>query len=103
MLLMDLKDEYKRALRIVQNADFNRSSVTPFLFVCLSIEPFVQEDDIPYFETVIRYLGGLLSAYAISPNRMLLDRAEELAEVLDPVFSTASGLASFSINPVTFV
>lgn len=27
MLLMDLKDEYRRALRIVENANFNRSSV----------------------------------------------------------------------------
>ena len=30
MLLMDLKDEYRRALRMVEDADFSRSSVILF-------------------------------------------------------------------------
>ena len=62
-----------------------------------------QKGQIPYFETVIRYLGGLLSAYAISPDPLLLNRAEELAANLDSVFNTTSGLARFSVDPITLV
>lgn len=56
-----------------------------------------------FFETVIRYLGGLLSAYALSGNRMLLSKAEELGNKLLPVFNTPTGLAAFSINTDTYV
>ena len=58
---------------------------------------------VPYFETIIRYLGGLLSAYALSNDAILLRRAENLADALDPVFDTPSGLAAFAINPITYV
>lgn len=51
-----------------------------------------------FFETVIRYLGGLLSAYALSGRRVLLDKADLLGTKLLPVFNTASGLAAFDIN-----
>jgi mannosyl-oligosaccharide alpha-1,2-mannosidase len=87
MLLMDLKDEYMRAVRIVEMADFNQTT----------------KDFIPYFETVIRYLGGLLSAYAISPNQSLLTRAEELAAILDPVFDTPSGMPQYGVYTTKFV
>ena len=53
----------------------------------------------PYFETIIRYLGGLLSAYALTKDALLLARADELAEKLEPVFNTPSGLPLFGVNP----
>lgn len=56
-----------------------------------------------FFETVIRYLGGLLSAYALSGRRDLLIKADELGQKLLPVFETESGMPAFSINPDTFV
>lgn len=37
---------------------------------------------LPFFETGIRYLGGLLSAYDLSGEKVLLDKAEELANYL---------------------
>lgn len=56
----------------------------------------------PFFETIIRYLGGLLSAYALSPNdTILLQRAIELADKLDPVFNSTSGLPYYGVNPST--
>ena len=58
---------------------------------------------IPFFETTIRYLGGLLSAYALSGEKILLTKADELAEALLPVFNTKSGFPIFAINPVQFV
>ncbi|KAG6813865.1 hypothetical protein H0H92_006272 [Tricholoma furcatifolium] len=83
MLIMDLKNEYARAINMVQRIDFS-----------LPDGSFT-----PYFETVIRYLGGLLSAYALSKNQLFLDRADDLATKLDPIFNTTSGLALFGVNP----
>ncbi|KAJ7175888.1 glycoside hydrolase family 47 protein [Mycena filopes] len=70
MLLMNLDEEYGRALAQLSEMSF-----------LLPESKFA-----PFFETVIRYLGGFLSAYAISKNPVLLARAEELANKLDPVF-----------------
>ncbi|KAG5650901.1 hypothetical protein H0H81_010599, partial [Sphagnurus paluster] len=52
----------------------------------------------PFFETVIRYLGGLLSAYALSGEPILLARADDLGTLLLPVFKTPSGLPAFSVS-----
>ncbi|EDR14049.1 glycoside hydrolase family 47 protein [Laccaria bicolor S238N-H82] len=87
--LLGLKDEFERALRVVKQTNFSIS-------VGNDIDGFA-----PYFETVIRYLGGLLSAYALSKDHMLLERAEDLAIVLDPVFDTPSGMPFYSVNPTT--
>ncbi|KAG7093958.1 hypothetical protein E1B28_007591 [Marasmius oreades] len=85
MLLMGLKEEYSRALYEVEKMKFH-----------------LPEDKVaPYFETVIRYLGGLLSAYAITKDEILLQRADELAEKLDPVYKTPSRLPLYGINPST--
>lgn len=50
---------------------------------------------------MIRYLGGLLAAYALSGERILLTKADELAELLEPAFNTSSGLPHFGINTST--
>ena len=57
-----------------------------------------QDKYAPFFETVIRYLGGLLSAYALSKDPILLARADDLGTALLPVFRTPSGLPFFSVN-----
>ncbi|KAG6909347.1 hypothetical protein DXG01_000947 [Tephrocybe rancida] len=85
MLIMGLQNEYSRAVEMVQKIEFS-----------LPDGKFV-----PYFETIIRYLGGLLSAYAMSQNQLFLDRADELTLKLDPIFNTTSGLALFGVNPST--
>ncbi|KAL0067240.1 hypothetical protein AAF712_005810 [Marasmius tenuissimus] len=85
MLLMGLKAEYSRALPEVQKLEFQ----------------LAEDKVVPYFETIIRYLGGLLSTYALTKDEVLLQRADELAEKLDPVFSTPSGLPLFGVNPST--
>jgi mannosyl-oligosaccharide alpha-1,2-mannosidase len=54
-----------------------------------------------FFETVIRYLGGFLSAYALSHDPIFLSRADDLATKLLPVFGSASGLPYHSVNTVT--
>ncbi|KAF8920863.1 glycoside hydrolase [Mucidula mucida] len=52
----------------------------------------------PFFETVIRYLGGLLSAYAMTGHRVFLDRADELGTMLLPAMDTPSGLPMYGVN-----
>lgn len=53
---------------------------------------------VPFFETVIRYLGGLLAAHAMSGEQLLLDKADELATLLEPAFNTAKGFPVFAID-----
>lgn len=43
------------------------------------------------FETTIRVVGGLLSAYELSNKRVFLDKAVEVGERLLPAFDTPSG------------
>lgn len=46
------------------------------------------EETLNVFETTIRYLGGLLSAYDLSGERILIDKAVELGEMLYVAFDT---------------
>jgi mannosyl-oligosaccharide alpha-1,2-mannosidase len=76
--IMGFKKEFEEAIEAVKELDF---TTTPF------------RQDIPVFETTIRYLGGLLGAYDVaggeySPYGILLDKAVELAEILMGVFDT---------------
>ncbi|KAI9834258.1 MAG: hypothetical protein M1819_003096 [Sarea resinae] len=80
--IMGLKSDFEEAVKAVEKIDF---TTTP-------------RNDIPLFETTIRYLGGLLAAYDISKSKypILLDKAVELAEVLMGAFDTPNRM------PITF-
>ena len=80
--MMGLKTEFEEATKAVANIDFTTSI----------------RNDIPLFETVIRYLGGLIAAYDLggSKYRILLDKAVELAEILIGAFDTPNRM------PMTF-
>lgn len=80
--IMGLKDEFDEAVEAVGRIDFTTS----------------HRADIPLFETVIRYLGGLIAAYDVSGKqyRVLLDKAVELGEVLYSAFDTPNRV------PVTY-
>ncbi|EGO22314.1 glycoside hydrolase family 47 protein [Serpula lacrymans var. lacrymans S7.9] len=56
---------------------------------------------VAFFETTIRYLGGLLSAYALSGEPLLLARADDLGKALLPALNTSSGLPMFAVNAAT--
>jgi mannosyl-oligosaccharide alpha-1,2-mannosidase len=85
MLLMGLDEEFQRALELVKKTKFVPKT----------------DEYAPFFETVIRYLGGLMSAYALSKEPILLDKADELARVLSPVFDTTSGFPYYAVNPIS--
>ncbi|PPR02348.1 hypothetical protein CVT24_011692 [Panaeolus cyanescens] len=60
---------------------------------------FDRDDKFSTFETTIRVLGGLLSAYHLSGNDPLyLEKAQELADRMLPAFETSSGLPLPAIN-----
>lgn len=72
-----MKDEFDEAAKAVKDIDFTYSP----------------RNDIPVFETTIRYLGGLLAAYDVSGGSegnypILLEKAVELAEILMGIFDT---------------
>ncbi|KAL7951530.1 glycoside hydrolase family 47 protein [Trichoderma barbatum] len=72
-----LKEEFDEAAKAVESIDF---TTTP-------------RNNIPVFETTIRYLGGLLGAFDVSGGHdggypMLLLKAVELAEILMGIFDT---------------
>ncbi len=77
-----MKVEFEEAVAVVGKIDFTTSP----------------RQDIPVFETTIRYLGGLIAAYDISGqvHRVLLDKAVELAEVLFSIFDTPNRM------PITY-
>ncbi|KAJ7115334.1 glycoside hydrolase [Mycena epipterygia] len=81
MLLMGLEEEYQRARKWVQtDLTFDRSGYYST------------------FETTIRVLGGLLSAYHLTGDDLYLRHAADLGERILPVFNTNSGLPGASIN-----
>ncbi|KAL6817778.1 glycoside hydrolase family 47 protein [Trichoderma sp. SZMC 28015] len=72
-----LKEEFDEAAKAVEEIDF---TTTP-------------RNNIPVFETTIRYLGGLLGAFDVSGGHdggyvILLNKAVELAEILMGIFDT---------------
>jgi len=74
--IMDLKKEFKQAVRMVGKIDWAKST----------------SRDCSLFETNIRYLGGLLSAYDLSGEKALLQKAAELGEMLYAAFDTPNNL-----------
>eukprot|EP00804_Cyclotella_cryptica_P017587 CCRYP_006741-RB/>CCRYP_006741-RB protein AED:0.04 eAED:0.04 QI:773/0.8/0.83/1/0.8/0.83/6/101/777 len=54
--------------------------------------------DVSGFETTIRSLGGLLSAYDLSGDKAFLEKAEDLGSRLLKAYDTKSGLPHGSVN-----
>ncbi|KAK9764756.1 hypothetical protein K7432_007496 [Basidiobolus ranarum] len=73
LLIMGLQVEFNEAKEYVKGVDFNKSN------------------GVNFFETTIRYLGGLLSAYELSGEVTLLDKAQELGINLLKAFQSKSG------------
>ena len=54
---------------------------------------------LPVFETCIRYLGGMLGAYDLSGDQLLIERSVDLANILGKAFNSTSGLPGGRIDP----
>lgn len=85
LLVMGLPGEYDLARQHVRDIDFR--------LVGGGRSAYGSADgQIPVFETAIRYLGGFLSAYDLSGDVLMRDRAEELAQLILPAFDTVTGV-----------
>ena len=95
--------------------DINGTFSEPLIGHCLCIllnlnlEPFFtivfifQSGDVSVFETNIRYVGGLLSAYALTGDKLFLDKASHVADKLMPAFKSPTGIPFALINMRTGV
>jgi mannosyl-oligosaccharide alpha-1,2-mannosidase len=72
--IMGLKEDFEQCVEEVKNIDFT---------TC-------EDEIINVFETTIRYLGGLISAYELSDKKykVLLKKAKELGDILYTAFDT---------------
>ncbi|SPO28194.1 related to Mannosyl-oligosaccharide 1,2-alpha-mannosidase IC [Ustilago trichophora] len=94
LLVMDLPKEYDLARQHVRDIDFR--------LIGGGRSAYGSADGrIPVFETAIRYLGGFVSAYDLSGDVLMRDRAEELAQLILPAFDTVTGVPVGRIKPET--
>lgn len=76
MYLMGLKQEYEKSRAwIEKNLDFDRI-----------------QREMSVFETTIRVVGGLVSIYDLTGDKMFLEKAKKLGTKLLPAFGTPSGV-----------
>ncbi|KAL2932897.1 Mannosyl-oligosaccharide 1 2-alpha-mannosidase MNS1 [Bienertia sinuspersici] len=81
LYIMGLDEQFQRAREWVANSlDFNK------------------DYDASVFETTIRVVGGLLSAYDLSNDKMFLEKAKDIADRLLPAWDTSSGIPFNIIN-----
>ncbi|KAI9319614.1 glycoside hydrolase [Dichotomocladium elegans] len=83
--IMGLYDEFEAAIPEIEKLQFDQL-----------------DGKVSVFESIIRYLGGLLSAYELSDYKypVLLQKADLLAQTLLPAFDTPYGLPTHEWNPV---
>ncbi|GLT28719.1 hypothetical protein SLA2020_036300 [Shorea laevis] len=81
LYIMGLQEQFQRAREWVANSlDFNK------------------DYEASVFETTIRVLGGLLSAYDLSGDNVFLEKARDIADRLLPAWNTPSGIPYNRIN-----
>ncbi|KAK4375339.1 hypothetical protein RND71_006016 [Anisodus tanguticus] len=68
-----------------------------FRWVANSLD-FNKNYDASVFETTIRVVGGLLSAYDLSGDKLFLDKAQDIADRLLPAWNTPNGILYNNIN-----
>ena len=72
LYIMNMSTEFERTRDWVHN-NLDLSSV---------------DSEMSVFETVIRFVGGLLSAFAFTNNKMFLQKAQHVSDPMLPVFKT---------------
>ncbi|TXG69529.1 hypothetical protein EZV62_004464 [Acer yangbiense] len=81
LYIMGLHEQFQKAREWVANTlDFNK------------------DYDASVFETTIRVVGGLLSAYDLSNDKLFLEKARDIADRLLPAWNTPTGIPYNIIN-----
>ena len=115
--MFGLDEEYKLCRPFVNQVNFHWVGGKDWKNGYVSADPIIHSEDdgetseevwgterdkgvtLSVFETTIRYLGGLLGAYDLSGDQLLLDRAVDLAKILERAFNTKSGLPVGHMHP----
>ncbi|CAB3408329.1 unnamed protein product [Caenorhabditis bovis] len=84
LYLVGLKEEYEQAREWISNFDYKKA-----------------RGEISVFETNIRFIGGYLAAYALSGDKMFVQKAEDVAKVLLPAFDSPTGIPYSLVNAET--
>lgn len=72
-----------------------------YSFVIDSLYLFIylfQTSDVSVFEVNIRFVGGLLTCYALTGDVVFRDKAQQIADKLLPAFDTPSGIPHALVN-----
>ncbi|XP_057549728.1 mannosyl-oligosaccharide 1,2-alpha-mannosidase MNS1-like isoform X1 [Amaranthus tricolor] len=81
LYIMGLTEQFERAREwVATSLDFNK------------------DYDASVFETTIRVVGGLLSAYDLSNDKIFLEKAQDIADRLLPAWDSSSGIPYNVIN-----
>ncbi|KAK2037472.1 family 47 glycosyl hydrolase [Colletotrichum somersetense] len=80
--IMGLRDDFDAALAVIGSMDWDDT----------------KETAVNVFETTIRHLGGLLSAYDLSGEPILLSKAIELGDMLYASFDTPNRMPPFWLD-----
>ncbi|XP_076445809.1 mannosyl-oligosaccharide 1,2-alpha-mannosidase IA-like [Babylonia areolata] len=81
LYIMEMEDEYKAARDwIATNLNFDGPS------------------ELSVFETNIRFIGGLLAAYALTGDQMFKKKSQMIADKLMPAFNTPTGIPYSMVN-----
>lgn len=70
-------------------------------YVSSQSEKYDQDNNISVFETTIRVVGGLISAYELSQDYMFINHVVGLMEKIIKAFETKNGIPDTSINVLT--
>ena len=121
LLVMGLEDEYNECREHVNRLDFRLVEGKDWAYGYRPSPSSVGNESIPaylrrphkagratdfklrVFETHIRYLGGLLGAYDLSGDRLLLERAIELGEILGQAYKTQTSVPVRFLDPGQYV
>ncbi|VDN06448.1 unnamed protein product [Thelazia callipaeda] len=85
LYIMGLREEYEEGRNWIEHNFDLKTSTT----------------DVSVFETNIRFVGGLLAAYALTRDEMFIHKARDVADILLPAFDTPTGIPHALVNPVT--
>jgi mannosyl-oligosaccharide alpha-1,2-mannosidase len=60
-----------------------------------------KDSEFSLFEVNIRFVGGLLAAHSLTNEKIFLDKAKEIADLLMPAFKSETGIPYSLVNPIS--
>lgn len=101
LYVMGLMEEFQESRQWIETK-FTFENIVRYLSMLLidsdSQLSLHQTAPISVFETNIRYVGGLLAAYALTKDELFKNKAQYVANKLLPAFNTSTGIPRTYVN-----